>query len=288
MAEGLTFWDAHIHMQPWWTLPEDTRRVLRMGHPDFATYERWAKDPEAFLRFLDEQGCEGAWIVNYVSPSVMGFTDAVNEYVLQFCAADPARLIPVGGVHPRETPNPVDRLRELYEKGLRIVKLHPPHMLLHANDFAGIPVLREIYAFMAEHRMVLLVHTGTSIFPRARNRFGRPMDLEDIGIDFPEITVILAHAGRPLWCPEAYFLVRRFSQFYVDISGIPPRRLLEYLPDLEKIADRVLFGSDFPGPGVPEPRENVEALSQLPLRPETQRKVFRENAHKLMKRLGIR
>jgi uncharacterized protein len=126
-----------------------------------------------------------------------------------------------------------------------------------------------------------MIHTGTSIFPGARNLYARPMLADDVGVDYPELVIILAHGGRPLWMNEAFFLVRRHKKMYMDISGIPPHKLLKYFPRLEEIADKVLFGTDWPGPGVADVRSNIEKFQALPLGPEAQRKILHENAARL-------
>jgi uncharacterized protein len=90
--------------------------------------------------------------------------------------------------------------------------------------------------------------------------------------------LILAHGGRPLWMNEAFFLVRRHKNVYLDISGIPPRRLLEYFPRLEEIADKVLFGTDWPGLGVTDIRENVAQFLSLPLSEPARRKILYDNS----------
>ncbi len=53
--------------------------------------------------------------------------------------------------------------------------------------------------------------------------------------------------------------------FICDISGIPPKTLLKYFPRLEEIAAKTLFGTDWPGPGVPDIKRNVEEFRALPL-----------------------
>ena len=65
---------------------------------------------------------------------------------------------------------------------------------------------------------------------------------------------------------EAFFLVRRHKNMYMDISGIPPQKLMEYFPRIEEIADKVLWGTDWPGPGVPEIKGNIEKFNALPIR----------------------
>jgi predicted TIM-barrel fold metal-dependent hydrolase len=126
-----------------------------------------------------------------------------------------------------------------------------------------------------------MIHTGTSIFPGARNLHAQPMLADDIGVDFPSLVVILAHGGRPLWMDEAFFLVRRHRNMYMDISGIPPQKLLEYFPRLEEIADKVLWGTDWPGPGVPDVRGNIEKFLTLPLSEAARRKILYDNAARL-------
>jgi uncharacterized protein len=104
---------------------------------------------------------------------------------------------------------------------------------------------------------------------------------DDVGVDYPNLIVILAHGGRPLWMNEAFFLVRRHKNMYLDVSGIPPQKLLEYFPRLEEIADKVLFGTDWPGPGVVDIGGNIEKFRALPISREVQRKILCENAARL-------
>jgi predicted TIM-barrel fold metal-dependent hydrolase len=99
-----------------------------------------------------------------------------------------------------------------------------------------------------------------------------------VALDFPDLRIVLAHGGRPLYMETCFFLVRRHANVWMDVSGVPPRRLLEYFPRLESVADKVIWGTDWPGPGVTSPRRNVEQLLALPLSPETQRRILYDNA----------
>jgi predicted TIM-barrel fold metal-dependent hydrolase len=103
------------------------------------------------------------------------------------------------------------------------------------------------------------------VFPAARNKYGDPMDLDDVAVDFPDLTIVMAHGGRPLWMDTCMFLLRRHPNVYMDISGIPPKTLLRYFPRLADVAHKTMFGTDWPGPGVPGVRGNVEAFRALPL-----------------------
>jgi predicted TIM-barrel fold metal-dependent hydrolase len=65
---------------------------------------------------------------------------------------------------------------------------------------------------------------------------------------------------------------------------VPPKRLLDYFPWIERVADQAMFGSDWPGPGVKDPGHNIEDLYALPLSEETKRKILRDTAERLFAR----
>ncbi len=147
-----------------------------------------------------------------------------------------------------------------------MIKIHPPHQLLFPNDYLnGVKELEIIYRAAEANGVPVMFHTGTSIFPGARNKYGDPMYVDDVAIDFPKLKILLAHGGRPLWMQTAFFLIRRHPNVFLDISGIPPKTLLKYFPRLEEIASKTLFGTDWPGPGVPDIKKNLDEFRTLPL-----------------------
>jgi hypothetical protein len=156
-------------------------------------------------------------------------------------------------------------------------------MLLRANAYLdALPSLADLYGVAQETATPVMFHTGTSIFPGARSKYGDPLPLDDVGTDFPTLDVVVAHGGRPLWTDACWFLLRRFPRFHLDISGIPPRRLLEWFPRLGEIANRVLFGTDWPSPGVPAVSKNLAAVRALPLSEEAIEKIVSSNALRLL------
>ncbi len=157
-------------------------------------------------------------------------------------------------------------MRRAAEMGVRALKLHPCHMAVEPNAYLhGLDALRAIYEEAQRLRLPVMIHTGTSIFPGARSRAGEPMPVDDVAVDFPELTLILAHGGRPLWMEQAFFLVRRFPQVYMDVSSIPPKAILRYFPRLAEVADKVLYGSDWPSPGVTSMAKNLAEFRALGL-----------------------
>jgi predicted TIM-barrel fold metal-dependent hydrolase len=277
--------DIHIHIQPLHMFKPRALELIKRGRKDYADVERYGSDSTAFLKFLDSLHVERAGLINYISPDIMGFTPEVNEWIAKYCSAAPDRLLAFGSVDPRLVPDAgaeVDRIAKL---GIRGLKLHPSHQEITPNSYRnGTPALAHVYERAQFHRLPIMIHTGTSIFPGARNAHAQPMLCDDICIDYPDLTVILAHGGRPLWMEEAFFLVRRHKNMHMDISGIPPQKLMEYFPRIEDIAGKVLWGTDWPGPGVPEIKGNQEKFLALPLREETKRKILYDNAARLFPR----
>ena len=282
--------DIHVHINPWAQLLPVARRLITQGVDDARRIEAVMSGPGAVLEHMDAAGIHRIGLINYVSKELMGFDATVNPWVADFVRSAPDRLLAFGGIDPRDPAtarDPRGAIDHLLELGIRGLKLHPPHQQLRANSYRKgvaeehLPTLGKLYARAVERRLPLMLHTGTSVFEGARSRYGHPMDCDDVAVDFPELVLILAHAGRPLWCPEAVFLARRHTNVYLDLSGIPPKRLLHYLPELPRIANKCLWGTDWPGPGIPGLGENLQEFLGLGLDEESQRLVLHDVAAKL-------
>jgi uncharacterized protein len=277
---GLKITDVHIHIQPWRELKPDVQAAMRAGkeaHWDFLL--SLMDDPQALLDVMDRSGVWRVGLVNYPSPDVMGFGDTTNTFAAKYAQANPERLLPYGGVHARFTKDPAGDVDRLLDLGIRLLKIHPPHQGFPANAYTdGLDALGAIYRRCEERGLPVMVHTGTSIFPGARSKYGNPMELDDIAIDFPDLPLVMAHGGRPLYMGEAFFILRRHRTVRLDVSGIPPAKLLEYFPRLAEIADRVLWGTDWPSPGVKDLRQNIDQFLALPLGDAHRKAILETNA----------
>ncbi|HEX6533745.1 MAG TPA: amidohydrolase family protein [Gemmatimonadaceae bacterium] len=277
--------DVHIHIQPWRQLRPDVMETMRRGKEEhFERLLALMDDPRLLLRIMDDDGIDRVGLVNYPS-RIMGFTRETNEFAARYAEADPARLLPYGGIDPLDTADPEGDVRRLVEMGVRMLKLHPPHQGFAANDYTrGLDALARIYGACERLGLPVLVHTGTSIFPGARCKYGHPMELDDVAVDFPDLRLVMAHGGRPLWMREAFFILRRHRHVWLDLSGIPPKRLLEYFPRVEELEAQLLWGTDWPSPGVSSMRGNVEQFLSLPLPERVMRAALEGNPERLLPR----
>lgn len=273
----LPVFDVHVHVQPWSMLAQEV--IPLIDDASHAGVRDILATPDAVLRYLDAEEVERICCINYVSPDVMGFTREVNDWIADFTKGHRERLLPVGSVNPLHEMNVRDEIRRVLDLGIRMIKIHPLHQLFSPNAYRGeLWQLAEIYRECETRGVPVMFHTGTSIFPRARNVFADPMPIDDVAIDFPKLNIILAHAGRPLFGETAMFLARRHANVRLDLSGIPPKALLNYVPRLAALAGKCLWGTDWPSPGVVSMRRNVEDFRALGLGEEVERKILWENA----------
>jgi predicted TIM-barrel fold metal-dependent hydrolase len=253
--------------------------LMRRTRANFEQITEYCRSPKAFLKYMDAAGIDRGVLINYVAPEVIGFTTEVNQWIADYVKENPERLISCGGLHPRQSHNILADVEHLLRLKIRMIKIHPPHQLLFPNDYLnGVSELEVIYRAAEANGVPVMFHTGTSIFHGARNRYGDPIFVDDVAVDFPRMKILLAHGGRPLWMDTAFFLLRRHPNVYLDISGIPPKALLKYFPRLEEIAHKTLFGTDWPGPGVPDIKRNLDDFRALPLKEEVKQQILSKTA----------
>ena len=249
-------------------------------------YREVARKPSKFIEMLDKMQIDKAVLVTYVSPEVIGLSEEVISFISKYCRDYPDRLIPFSSPNPVNE-NAAEKLEEIVTKyGIKGVKIHPVHQLFYPNAYrkeeGGLQTMRNFYAKAEDLGIPMMVHTGTSIFLGARIKYGNPIYLDDIAVDFPKLKIVMSHGGRPIWMKEAFYLVRRHRNVYIDISGIPPKNLLKYFPRLEEIADKAVFGSDWPSPGVINIKSNILEFLKLSMSNEAKKKILKETALKIL------
>jgi uncharacterized protein len=242
--------------------------------------------PAGIRRYLQQNGIDWAVGLAEVSPLATGWVS--NEYVGELCAAanalpDPAigprgRLLPFASLNPFVVNDMAAELSRLVaEYGFRGIKVYPVYHHHYANDARMYP----LYARCQELQLPVLVHTGSSVFPGARIKYGDPLALDDVAVDFPDLAILLAHSGRPFWYEQAFWMARRHPNVYLEISGLPAKKLLDYFPRLEMLAHKVVYGSDWPGN--PDLRRNPQAVRRLPIPVAVQQAILYGNGARILR-----
>lgn len=278
--------DFHVHLSrpehehPW------VMEWLRANfHGDLEALVEQVLTPGGIRSYLQEHGIDYAVGLAEVSPITTGW--AGNEFVGQFCAEanampDPnsgprGRLIPFASINPFVVTDLVAELERLVnEYGFLGIKVYPPYQHHYPNDARMYP----LYAKVQELGLPMLVHTGSSVFKGARIKYGDPLLLDDVAIDFPDLVILMAHSGRPFWYNRAYWMARRHDNVYMEVSGLPGKKLIDYFPRLEEIAHKVVYGSDWPGN--PDMQRNVIAIQNLPISDQVKQAILHDNAAKIL------
>jgi hypothetical protein len=109
------------------------------------------------------------------------------------------------------------------------------------------------------------------------NELAHPEHLLPVVRDFPTLDVVLAHAGRGWWYDAAAFMAQLYPTVWLELSGLPPKRLPEYFAkyDLNRLARKWIFATDWPGA---VPSTNARAVAGLGLDDDVVAGVLGRNA----------
>lgn len=276
MINGNAIVDFHVHLAKYESFNEDAYNWFAQAFSSPGAYEVFAdkyKKPEEYLQLMDESGVDYAVILAEISPLTTGI--ATNEMVEAFCSYSP-RLIPFCTLNPQLHADMSSLLKKLcIENNFKGLKLYPTYNYFYPND----PILYPLYAKAEDLSIPILFHTGSSIFPNSRIKYGNPIYLDDVAVDFPNLKIVMAHGGRGPWYNEAFTMVRLHKNVYIDVAGLPPKKLLEYFPDMERFAHKFVFGTDWPSVDI---KRNIEAIEQLPISPSAIQKILGGNAMEIL------
>lgn len=186
-----------------------------------------------------------------------------NDEVAGFVAEAQGRFVGVGSV---DISKPMEAVREIRrcvnELGFKAIRVLPWLADLPPTDRLFYPV----YAACAELGVPFCTqigHTG----PLMSSEVGRPIYLDRVALDFPELVIVGGHIGYP-WTEEAIAVATKHENVYIDTSAFTIRR---YPPELVRFlksngAHKVMFGSNYP---MIAPAKCLAALDNLQLSDDT-------------------
>ncbi|HET9140064.1 amidohydrolase family protein [Actinophytocola sp.] len=277
--------DAHVHAARLTTLkPSWSGWAERFsGAHDWQSAYDAAGDPvpERLDALFEAEGVDRALLFCEYSPRATGIQRIEDN--LPIVEYNPVRFRLVANVNPHLHHPVASEVERQLDLGAVALKLHPVHAGFRPDDRELYPA----YQVCRERGVPVIIHSGTSTFPGARARFGHPDLMLDVLEDFPDVDVVLAHGGRGGWYDSAAFLAMSRDNVWIDLAGLPPRKLPEYYArfDLTRLATKWIFGTDWPG--VPGPARNAAALADLGLPADVLRAVRSGNAAKVFPGLAV-
>jgi predicted TIM-barrel fold metal-dependent hydrolase len=281
MLKGIPVIDAHVHAARLPTLKSSWMEWAEHFGEDVPLSDLYDEEgtlvPERFDEYMEGEGVDVAILLCEYSPKATGIQPI--EDLLPIIDHNPERFRPMAALNPHYHYPLQEELERQMELGAVGLKLHPVHGGFVPND----PALYPAYWLCQQHELPVVVHCGTSTFPGSTNRYADPALLEDVVRDFPDLTVVLAHGGRGWWYDAAGFMASMRENVWIEISGLPPKKLPEYYEryGFERLAQKMIFGTDWPG--VPGLKNNALDLFELGLEPETVELMLHENASRVYK-----
>ncbi len=218
--------DVHVH--PWTLDFMEKNEAIRFAIEFFRIdRENLPKSIDDLVSDMDEARVAKSVILGQdlrsVEKSQFKNYTLQNEELKKIQDAHPERFICFGAVDPRKE-DALTKLKVMAKDyGFRGLKLHCDALDILPND----PKLYPIYEKCAEYGLIVLHHTGTTGLGYCKIKFGRPVDIDEVAQDFPDLKIICAHFGWP-WMEECFAVATRNPNVYVDISGW----LARYFPPL--------------------------------------------------------
>lgn len=233
---------------------------------------------EDYLAKMDRAGIDRALLVAVRAGdmNVKGSFEITYERVAEVCAAHPDRFSGLAGVDPfRGMQGIYDLERGVSEFGFVGAHLYPHWFGLAPNDRKYYPY----YSKCCELDVPIMMQVGHNLVYSRERRLpsvGRPITLDDVAIDFPELKLIGIHIGVP-WTDEMISMAWKHENVFIGADAYAPKhwpaQLVHYLNTYGR--EKVLFGTDWP---VIDPERAVAEVAELGLRPDSQALLMRENA----------
>jgi len=250
--------------------------------PIFDSLRRWTKTQmptvelpvAATIAMMDEAAVDKSLISAWVAPRNVMIS---NDEVAGFVAHAPERLVGVGSVDLSKPMAAVAEVRRcVRDLGFKAVRVLPWLWEVPPTDRRFYPV----YAACCDLGVPFCTqigHTG----PLMPSEVGRPVYLDQVALDFPELVIVGGHIGYP-WTDEAIALVTKHENVYLDTSAYTAKRYPAALVAFLRAHGRhkVLFGTNYP---MITPAKALAGLDDLALDEEAKRLFLAGNARRVFK-----
>ena len=238
-----------------------------------------------YLRKMDRAGIERSLLIAVRAGdlNVAGSFELPYHRVARVCARYPDRFSGLAGVDPFRGMQGLRDLEHAVDE-LGFVGAHLyPHWFGLAPDHAK---YYPYYAKCCELDVPIMMQIGHNLVYSRKRRLpsvGRPITLDQVAIDFPELRLIGIHLGVP-WTDEAISMAWKHENVYLAGDAYAPKHwpkaFVHYANSYG--SHKVLFGTDWP---VIDPERAVAEIDALGMRPESHRRMMRDNALAVFTRL---
>ncbi|OYW44949.1 MAG: 4-hydroxyphenyl-beta-ketoacyl-CoA hydrolase [Novosphingobium sp. 12-63-9] len=216
--------------------------------------------------------------------SGMGAKRVSNYEVAEQALKNDDICIAFASIDPHKGKYGAREARDLIENyGVKGFKFHGIAQNAHPADRMAYP----IYEVIAEYGLPAIFHTGHSGMGTGMRggggmhlKYGQPMLIDDVAVDFPDMKIILAHPSWP-WVDESLSMALHKTNVYIDLSGWSPKyfpkQVIQYANT--QLKHKMLFGSDFP---LIHPDKWIATAQEVGFREEVMPLIMKDNAAKVL------
>lgn len=276
--------DMHVHAEVSCHDPEDPvmAQYFDAASAYFKSPRERPKMPEIADLYRQEKIAFTLFTVD--CESALGAKRVSNYEVAEFAAKNSDICIAFASIDPHKGKYGAREARDLIENyGVKGFKFHGIMQNAHPADRMAYP----IYEVIAEFGLPAIFHTGHSGMGTGmrggggvRLKYGQPMLIDDVAVDFPDMKIILAHPSWP-WVDESLSMALHKTNVYIDLSGWSPRyfqpQIIQYANT--QLKHKMLFGSDFP---LIHPDKWLKAAKEVGFKDEVLPLIMKDNAAKLL------
>jgi len=208
------------------------------------------REMDTVARLYEEMNIMGV-LLAWDAETATGLPPLTNDEVAAVVNAYPRQFIGFACVDPWKGQHAIAEMqRAITELGLKGAKFHPGVQAFYPNDAR----FYRLYETIAELGVPALFHTGTNALGAGvpggmgvKLDYTRPIYLDHVAADFPQLTIIGAHPAWP-WHEEMLAIIGHKANVFMDLSGWSPKYIPKAIMDeaRTRLQDRILFGSDYP------------------------------------------
>jgi hypothetical protein len=276
--------DMHVHL-PTGSFLNGAIKPYRLAAEKFFRATVPVREMDEVARLYEEIDITGV-LLAWDAETATGLPPLTNDEVADVVKKYPGRFLGFASVDPWKGRRAIDEIeRAITELGMIGAKFHPGIQAFYPSDSRFYPLYEKITTL----GVPALFHTGTNGLGAGtpggmgvKMDYTRPIYLDTVAADFPELTIIGAHPAWP-WHEEMLAIIGHKSNVFMDLSGWSPKYIPQAIMDeaRRRLQDRILFGSDYPFILPDRWLADFDALKGFS--PEVKQKILHDNAARILK-----
>ncbi len=186
-----------------------------------------------------------------------------NSYVAEYAKEHPEKMVAFASLDPSDPAEALEDLDEAHRVlGMKGVAIAPAAQDFHPASSNAYVVYERVCAL----GLPVLIHPGIYVAPQHKLEYAKPILLDEVARDFPDLRLVITHFGFP-WVGETIVLLEKHPNLYAELSSLLVQSWQAYTALLTAhqygVMDKLLFGSGFPFSTAAKGIEALYSINQI-------------------------